>query len=85
MELTGRFKTPESEVLPYLFNNTPKAQMASKHLGSLGIVEPKLVQEILQKPKLTEALFGFIYKLKTDKIKADKNLGGLFLKMNGLQ
>lgn len=77
---------PKQLLIPFeLPVDDAKAQMASKHLESLGIIEPKLVQEILQSPKLMEALFGFIYKLKTDKIKADKNPGGLFLKMNGLR
>ncbi|MFD2719910.1 replication initiation protein [Hymenobacter monticola] len=77
---------PKQLLIPFeLPADDAKAQMASKHLESLGIVEPKLVQEILQSPKHTEALFGFIYKLKTDKIKADKNPGGLFLKMQGLR
>ena len=62
-----------------------KMQLAQKHLQNLGVVEPKLVQDILQSPKHTDALFAFIYKLKTDKIKADKNPGGLFLKMQGLR
>lgn len=76
---------PRQLVIPFeLPADDAKAQMARKHLEGLGIVEPKLVHEILQSPKLTEALFGFIYKLKTDKIKADKNPGGLFLKMHGL-
>ena len=77
---------PKQLLIPFeLPADDIKAQMASKHLGALGIVEAKLVQEILQSPKHTEALFAFIYKLKTDKIKADKNLGGLFLKMQGLR
>ena len=62
-----------------------KGQLARKHLDTLGIAEPKLVQDILQSPKHVDALFAFIYKLKTDKIKATKNPGGLFLKMQGLR
>lgn len=77
---------PKQLVIPFeLPADDAKAQMARKHLEGMGIIEPKLVQQILQSAKLTEALFGFIYKLKTDKIKADKNPGGLFLKMNGLR
>jgi plasmid replication initiation protein len=78
----------EPKQQPILFElpaDDAKVQMARKHLEKLGIVEPKLVHEILQAPKHTEALFAFIYKLKTDKIKADKNPGGLFLKMQGLR
>lgn len=77
---------PKQLLIPFdLPADDAKAQMARKHLENMGVVEPKLVQEILQSPKHTEALFAFIYKLKTDKIKADKNPGGLFLKMQGLR
>jgi hypothetical protein len=62
-----------------------KAQLARKHLDTLGIAEPKLVQDILQSAKHVDALFAFIYELKTDKIKVTKNPGGLFLKMVGLR
>jgi hypothetical protein len=71
---------------PILFElaaDDAKAQLARKHLDTLGIVEPKLVQDILQSAKHVNALFAFIYKLKTDKIKVAKNPGGLFLKMVG--
>lgn len=77
---------PKQLLIPFdLPADDAKAQMARKHLENMGVVEPKLVHEILQSPKHTDALFAFIYKLKTDKIKADKNPGGLFLKMQGLR
>ena len=77
---------PKQLLIPFdLPADDAKAQMARKHLEAMGIVEPKLVQQILQSPKHTDALFAFIYKLKTDKIKADKNPGGLFLKIQGLR
>jgi plasmid replication initiation protein len=77
---------PKQLLIPFdLPADDAKAQMARKHLEAMGIVEPKLVHEILQSPKHTDALFSFVYKLKTDKIKADKNPGGLFLKMQGLR
>ncbi|WP_400194274.1 replication initiation protein [Hymenobacter sp. B81] len=77
---------PKQLLIPFeLPADDARAQMARKHLETMGIVDAKLVHEILGSPKLTEALFGFVYKLKTEKIKADKNPGGLFLKMNGLR
>lgn len=77
---------PKQLLIPFeLPADDARAQMARRHLETLGIVEAKLVQEILQSPKHTEALFAFVYKLKTDKIKADKNPGGLFLKIQGLR
>jgi plasmid replication initiation protein len=80
--------TQTLEQLPLPFElevDDAKVQLASKHLATLGIVESKLVQDILQSPKHVDALFAFIYKLKTDKIKATKNPGGLFLKMQNLR
>lgn len=77
---------PKQLLIPFdLPADDAKTQMARKHLEGMGIVQPKLMNEILQSPKHTDALFSFIYKLKTDKIKADKNPGGLFLKMQGLR
>ncbi|NVO85416.1 replication initiation protein [Hymenobacter terrestris] len=80
--------TQEPNQLPILFElkeDDAKAQLARKHLESLNIQEPQLVQDILQSVKLVDALFAFIYKLKTDRIKPDKNPGGLFLRMHGLR
>lgn len=65
--------------------NDAKAQMARNHLERLSIKDPALISKIMTDKKLTDALFEFVYKLKTDKIKADKNPGGLFLKINGLR
>ena len=77
---------PQQLPIPFeLKADDAKAQLASKHLEALGITEPKLVQDILQSTNHIDALFGFVYKLKTDKIKAAKNPGGLFLKMQGLR
>ncbi|MBO0361021.1 replication initiation protein [Hymenobacter sp. BT186] len=59
-----------------------KLTIARQHLATLGITQPSLVEQIL-KEKLDE-LFNFMYKLKTDKVKADRNPGGLFLKIQGL-
>jgi hypothetical protein len=42
------------------------------------------VKHILTTNSLLTALFDFMYKHKTGKIKADSNAGGLFLTMNGL-
>ncbi|MBC6612450.1 replication initiation protein (plasmid) [Hymenobacter sp. NBH84] len=77
---------PQQLPIPFeLAAEDAKAQAARKHLENLGIEEPSLVQQILQSTTHIEALFSFIFKLKTDKIKATKNPGGLFLKMQGLR
>jgi plasmid replication initiation protein len=77
---------PRQLPIPFeLAADDAKAQMARKHLDALSITDAKLVQEITLTPKHLDALFAFMYKLKTEKIKANKNPGGLFLKMQGLR
>jgi plasmid replication initiation protein len=79
-------QVPEQLPIPFeIDENDAKAQMARNHLERLGIKDPALVSKIMTDKKLTDALFEFIYKTKTDKIKADKYPGGLFLKINGLR
>lgn len=75
----------DREPLPFeLDDNDAKMQAACRNLDTLGIKEPSLMKHILTTPALQIALFDFIYKLKTGKTKADRNPGGLFLKINGL-
>jgi plasmid replication initiation protein len=79
-------QVPKQLPIPFeLEVDDAKVQLARKHLDTLGIVDPRLMQDILESSKHVDALFSFIYKLKTDKIKATKNPGGLFLKMQGLR
>ncbi|MBA9079132.1 replication initiation protein [Rufibacter sediminis] len=61
-----------------------RRQNARTILDDLNIIEEKLVNRILQDENLLNKLFQFNYKLKTDKIKATSNPGGLFLKIAGL-
>jgi len=78
----------QPQQLPIPFEAAPddtRLQVARQHLDTLGITQAPLVQQILQTPALVEELFKFVYKLKTDKVKADRNPGGLFLKMQGLR
>lgn len=78
----------QPQQLPIPFEVAPddtRLQVARQHLDTLGITQAPLVQQILQAPHLVEELFKFVYKLKTDKVKADRNPGGLFLKMQGLR
>lgn len=65
--------------------NDAKAQMARKHLEDLEIKDPQLVGKILGNEQHIAALFKFIYKMKTDKVNAKSNAGGLFLKIQGLR
>nr|GFB69140.1 hypothetical protein [Tanacetum cinerariifolium] len=79
-------QVPQQMLIPFeLPADDAKSQMARQHLDRLGIKTPDLVNKILTDSTLLSALFEFTYKLKTEKIKADKNPGGLFLKINGLR
>jgi plasmid replication initiation protein len=62
-----------------------KQRRALLNLEELEIRDPKLISQILGDAKKLSALFSFCYKHKTGKVKADKNPGGLFLKMVGLR
>jgi plasmid replication initiation protein len=61
-----------------------KIAAARQHLEVLKIKDPALVKKVLEDPKLIRALFDFIYKMKTERIKAKTNPGGLFLTIYGL-
>jgi plasmid replication initiation protein len=61
-----------------------RLQTARKHLELLGITQAPLVEQVLTTPRHLDELFKFIYQLKTDKVKANRNPGGLFLKICGL-
>lgn len=62
-----------------------RTQMARQHLDTLGISKAALVQQILNDSDLVNKLFKFVYELKTEKVKASRNPGGLFLTMNDLR
>lgn len=62
-----------------------RALAAKQHLDALGITQPQLVATILGDTNHLDQLFRFTYQLKTDKVKATKNPGGLFLKICGLR
>ncbi|MCR5890948.1 replication initiation protein [Hymenobacter sp. J193] len=74
--------------LPIPFDESPeqaKILMARRHLESLGIKDAKLIAQIIGDENLVNELFKFMYRLKTDKIKADKNPAGLLLTVLGLK
>lgn len=62
-----------------------RSQLARQHLETLGIAQPKLVQQILGDPESVDKLFKYVYQLKTGQVKATRNPGGLFLTMCGLR
>ena len=62
-----------------------RTHTARLHLATLGIEQAPLVKQILADPAHVDKLFKFVYQLKTDKVKATRNPGGLFLKICGLR
>ena len=62
-----------------------RAKSARLHLDALGITHPHLVATILGDDEHLDHLFKFMYQLKTDRVKATTNPGGLFLKMRRLR
>ncbi|GAA4431486.1 hypothetical protein GCM10023188_19070 [Pontibacter saemangeumensis] len=60
-------------------------QNARQILDDLGIKDNKLLQEIMSDKGLVDAVFKFSYGLKTGRTKADKNPGGLLLKVLGIR
>lgn len=74
--------------LPVIFEeggDEEKQRRGRLHLEELEIRDPKLVSQIVGDMKNLNALYSFMYKFKTGKVKATKNPGGLFLKVIGLR
>ncbi|MDU0372007.1 replication initiation protein [Hymenobacter endophyticus] len=61
-----------------------KAAACKRNLELLKIVRPDLVQQILASPDLVAKVNRFVYDLRTEKVKANTNAGGLLLKTLGL-
>lgn len=59
--------------------------MARQRLAELDIRGAGLIEQILSEARLVDELFSFCYKLKTGKVKASSNPGGLFLTVIGLR
>lgn len=81
-------KTPQPQPLTILGQqpSTDTRQVrARQQLDNLGIIDPKLVAQIMEDSKLVDELFKFTFALKTGTVKAHKNPGGLFLKKCGLR
>jgi plasmid replication initiation protein len=81
-------KQQEPQQLPIPFeSNVDEARVASarQRLAELEIRDVRLVEQIVGDAQLLADLFNFVHKLKTGKIKASSNPGGLFLTMIGLR
>ncbi|WP_162055965.1 replication initiation protein [Pontibacter pamirensis] len=80
--------TQKPQQLPIQFDRPveeTRQHNARQVLEGYGIQDPKLIQQILSDEKLTDNLFKFNYEIKTGRKKADKNPGGLLLKVLGLR
>ena len=78
-------QVPHQLPIPFeLPEDDARLQVARTNLDKLDIKDPALIKRILGDEKLLTGLFQFMYKFKTGKIKADKNPGGMFLKIHGL-
>jgi plasmid replication initiation protein len=81
-------KQQEPQQLPIPFeSNVDEAKVASarQRLSELEIRDTRLIEHIVGDAQLLADLFNFVHKLKTGKVKASSNPGGLFLTMVGLR
>lgn len=62
-----------------------RQRLAHEKLVELSIVDPQLVAQVLADPAKVDEVFKFCHGLKTGKVKAVSNPGGLFLTMIGLR
>ena len=86
VRFTIAHQTPQQQPIPFEQpTEDARIHIAQQTLEALGITQPQLVATILGDAKHLAQLFKFSYELKTDKIKANKNPGGLFLKICGLR
>jgi plasmid replication initiation protein len=81
-------KPQEPQQLPLPFEQSvddARQQSARQRLAELDIREPRLVDQVLSEARMIDELFKFCYNLKTGKVKATSNPGGLFLTVVGLR
>ncbi|MFC7670970.1 hypothetical protein ACFQT0_28930 [Hymenobacter humi] len=81
-------KQQAPQQLPLAFEqplDDARQQMARQRLAELDIRDARLVAQVLGEARLVDELFAFCYKLKTGKVKATSNPGGLFLTVVGLR
>lgn len=78
----------EAQQLPIMFEETidpSRLHTARQRLEELEIRDPHLVEQVLGDAKRINDLFSFMHRLKTGRLKAATNPGGLFLTMTGLR
>ena len=81
-------KQQEPQQLPIPFESNmdeTRVNSARQRLAELEIRDTPLVEQIVGDSQLLAELFNFVHKLKTGKVKARINPGGLFLIMIGLR
>lgn len=83
-----QIKQQEPQQLPLPFEmplDDSRLQMARQRLAELDIRDIRLTEQILGEARMVDELFAFCYKLKTGKVRASSNPGGLFLTVVGLR
>ncbi|RZJ57017.1 MAG: RepB family plasmid replication initiator protein, partial [Hymenobacter sp.] len=87
-EISFTVEMQEPQQLPIPFEDTvdpDRVETARQRLLELQILDPRLTAQILGDAQLMGALFSFLHRLKTGKLKSTSNPGGLFLTMVGLR
>lgn len=83
-----QIKQQKPQQLPLPFEQAlddSRQQMARQRLMELDIRDARLIEQVLNEAHMVDELFSFCYKLKTGKMKASTNPGGLFLTVVGLR
>ena len=83
-----QIKQQKPQQLPLPFEQAlddSRQQMARQRLMELDIRDARLIEQVLSEAHMVDELFSFCYKLKTGKMKASTNPGGLFLTVVGLR
>lgn len=86
--ISFQIKQQEPQQLPLPFEqplDDSRLQIARQRLAELDIRDGRLIEQILSEARMVNEFFSFCYKLKTGKMKASVNPGGLFLTVAGLR
>jgi plasmid replication initiation protein len=86
ISFTVEMQEPQQLPIPFEDNMDPdRVETARQRLLELQILDLRLTAQILGDAQLMGALFSFVHRLKTGKLKSTSNPGGLFLTMVGLR
>lgn len=86
IQFSVEHQEPEQLPIPFESGLDEAKIIAARHrLAELEIRDTRLVEQIVGDAQLLTELFNFVHKLKTGKVKATTNPGGLFLTIIGLR